>query len=195
MLLYSHNTFLFLQNDTLLDFQDSIHAERFASLRSIHLHWQYDETCATSIGRSSTRKNWSKTLSLFSTSTIPQLDHIVVYIQGTLYLEQSYRQILSDIKHLRSSADAPPPSIFVLRLPPIYRNLDWWRVKALMSDPSLPFRIVGPGTGIWLEMRADGDHGWRHGVAYLPPDGGSDASDGFVMRRYTVWIPSPWRLT
>jgi hypothetical protein len=133
-------------------------------------------------------------LSLLSTSMVPQLDHISIFIQGLLRLEQSYRQILSDVKHFRPPKDSPPPRVFVVRLPCQHDDLKYSTTRALLLDSTLPCRTVGPDY-LWKEMKAIVSHGWKHGVIYLPADGGSDGSAGYVMRRYTVWIPSPWKLT
>ena len=199
-LLYSSGTFIFLQNKGLWDLKSIILPERFALIRSVHVHGQFHE-----LGGSSGAWAWTEdmfSLDLFSlTEThMPQLRCVSIFVQGPLRLKQTYRSILSTVAGLIAFTGRPL-DLFVLRIPnPLPTPPDWtFSIRGLedmikAAEPA--FSVVRPA-GI-TEESADVDVGvevgWRGGTLFLPTGQGA-SNPGIMMRRYVVWTPLPCGLT
>lgn len=195
-LLYSRNTFIFLQNSTLSDFQRNVLPERLASIRSVHIHWQFRETMASS---GAVGFGWSYLYIALSALSKSQLDHISIFLQGPLYMGDTYKQTMSLVETL-GVGRLRPPKLFVVRFPqinsdPFFGNIFSHEVDTLLAAPGLPFEIVQPCRTIFMEpadLDVGVDAGWRHGVIFLPSDNTEDCTSSFTTRSYIVWTPMPF---
>jgi hypothetical protein len=195
--LYSHNTFLFLQNAILLHFHVAILPQRFAAIRSIHVHFQFRDTIFE-------KRRWEWHIDgfgevLYVVKWMGSLDHVSIFVQGPIYRDTTFRTILAHMEGMLPHLHMSPPSLYVLRLPhaiPNSPNESFFdrKVEEMLNNTELPFQIVRHSTGSpdWPADSDTGiDCGWRQGVLFLPPTEPSDRTSTFVMRRYTVWTPMP----
>lgn len=197
-LLYSRNTFIFLQNSTLSDFHRNVLPERLACIRSVHIHWQFRETMAS---RSTMGFGCEYLYVALSALSKSNLDHISIFLQGPLYLGETYKQTISLVETLVASR-LRPPKLFVVRFPqinsdPFFGNIFSQEVDTLLATSELPFEIVQPSRTIFVEpedLEVGVDAGWRYGVIFLPSDGTDNCTSGFTMRSYMVWTPMPFGL-
>jgi hypothetical protein len=193
--LYSHNTFIFLQNRTLQDLHETILEEQFESLRSVHFHWQFRED-----GYSQSRGSWNEdylamSLWLLESQVIPRLEQISTFFQGPLNLASTYIMVVSEVSLIRSSS-AVPPKLFVLRLPyPMLLNnhLDVHNdsIDNLLVNPHLPFQVVRPkriSQGVSADVDVGVDVGWRYGTLFCPFE---DDISKVIMKNCVVWTPLP----
>jgi hypothetical protein len=197
--LYSHNTFIFLQNTTLGDFRSLILDERFACIRSVHLHWQFREN-----GYNRSQAHWqedvfSMMLWQLNSHQLPRLDHLSIFIQGPLNRKTTYEQVIREVRDLYASYSSSPPNLFVLRLPHpnlFHNELDMHSdgIDEMLGDPSIPFQVIRPtqpSQGVLADTDVGVDVGWRCGVMFLPSKAASGESADFVTRSYIVWTPLP----
>jgi hypothetical protein len=198
--LYSSNTFVFLQNQTLADFHYIVAPEQLASIRSIHYHWQFREPEYAKSRYPFDQDSLGMNLWLLNPTYMPQLDHLSIFIQGPLNLRETYRVVLSQISNLYAETASPPPKSFTVRFPhPQLLNtpsdMHSQGLDKLLADPSIPFKIVRP-TKSCQGTLADGldvgvDVGWRYGVLSLPTEAGDEENQEAYMKNYLVWTPVP----
>lgn len=194
-LLYSCNYFVFLQNLSFDSFRLAIPSEMFASLRSIHLHWQFSELLER-------RADWQWSeaafnYELFELRKISRLDHLSVFVQGPLCKRVTYERILEDMTEVCHSRR---PKFAVIRLPYPHpcisveiRENGFWD----LVDSGRPFRVVMPPQAPPTQPAVElGDHdmgqdaGWRVGVIFMPADR-LDGSSEIIRRGYALWTPLP----
>jgi hypothetical protein len=198
-LLYSSNTFIFLQNRGLCDLKSIILPERFKLLRSIHVHWQFREL-GTFGAWAWTEDVFGADLALLHESHMPQLRCISIFVQGPLHLKQTYKSILSTVTTCIASIDRTL-DLFVLRVPnplptPPYWTFSTSNLGNMIIAHSPAFSVVRPS--VTAEEVADVDVGvdvgWRCGTLFLSTSEGVPYP-GNMMRRYVVWTPLPRGLT
>ncbi|KAF2649622.1 hypothetical protein K491DRAFT_762286 [Lophiostoma macrostomum CBS 122681] len=162
-LLYSKNTFVLLQNNTLLDLCYTILPHRFLSIRSVHIHWQFREVK----GRVLLGGVGELGKSLQPLYRLPNLENLSIFLQGPLADQLSY-YLLSDIfRYFHEKTDKS----FAARVPwPIpLAGRDWEvdNVSWLVEKWAKEMHIVQPPCRNEVE-RADRDTGfdtgWRVGT-------------------------------
>lgn len=195
-LLYSHNTFIFLQNDTLAVFSSSISSKCYACIKSVHLHWQFREYPTSHARAPWNEDSFGMTVQLLAAQHMPQLDHLSIFLQGPLNRRDTCQTIIWHICNLQSESTSQQLKFFVVRFPYFWTSWDnvQYRhedMEDLLTEPSLPFRIARPtGTsqGTLADLDTGVDVGWRYGVLFLPSGDGSSES---TTRDYLVWTPLP----
>ncbi|KAF2687316.1 hypothetical protein K458DRAFT_469179, partial [Lentithecium fluviatile CBS 122367] len=191
-LLYSHNTFMFLQKGGLSGFLEVVLPERLDAIRSIHFHQFLHEK--ESFPRMPAFLTEGFNMDLHKTWYMPNLVHLSIFVQGPLDIGRVYCIVLDPIEEAHARMASPQPPLCVVRLP----HSDTSRVPNVISDvdqviqnSKWQFHIVRPSTDFPGDL-ADEDIGadivWRCGVIYLPS---GDGSTGFVARSYLVWTPMP----
>jgi hypothetical protein len=198
-LLYTHNTFLFLQNRGPWHFSTTILPQRFTALRSVHLHL---------LIRNVSSFHWNQTIwrieefdeLLDGLPNMPHLEHVSLFVEGNVGGYKTLEWVLRYVDEVYEKMVSKPRT-FVLRLPrPAYRyweplqdyRLDLEREQdEMIYGPRRKYRIVQPPRVPGRDMTdtmLGPDLGWRQGVVFLPP--GSGSSDAMV-RSYVVWTPLP----
>ncbi|KAF2176474.1 hypothetical protein K469DRAFT_489428, partial [Zopfia rhizophila CBS 207.26] len=196
-LLYTGNTFVCLQNETLHEFQRSTQPHRFALIRSLHLHFQFREL---QYGREGFPAPWDDDTFLTINWTIrhymQQLRYLSIFLQGPLMVHIPYKNILNDLK---GTQRAVSPEFFVVRFPrpaadPLaqYMNFDHLGpITRMLDDPNLRFHICQPPLQPgqpphdMADLDTGEDAGWRVGAIFSPKDGG----EGYETTSYTIFIP------
>jgi hypothetical protein len=198
-LLYSSNTFIFLQNNGLQDLQSIILPERFKLIRSVHLHWQFREVIPSPGKCPWTQDIFDWDMRLLHEEHMPQLKRVSIFVQGPLHLQQTYRSIL-DTLQVRIASPNRPLEMLVLRVPNGVPSSHWtFSVQEMenMIDAMSPvFSVVKPAETAAEPVDADvgADVGWRCGTLFLSMGDGA-SGQVFRMRRYVVWTPLPRGLT
>ncbi len=211
-MLYSQNTFLFLQNDTFLDFSKSILPERLNSIRSMHIHfqlrelgpwrgaWGFNEVNLQSVVNvllpPALGGSHPKSSSPLLPGCCPRLEHLSVFIQGPLWLGTTVEALIEQLTLVAVTRGSSLKS-FIVRLPR-HMNDAWFGnqwggdIDQMVANPDLLFKIVRPEFTIGrLEDQDTGlDVGWRMGEVLFPKKE-PDSEDEFEVRRYTVWTPTP----
>ena len=195
-LLYSHNTFLFLQNDTLPDFGKIVLSKRLDSIRSMHIHFQFREIGPWKARYGFNEDNLQYVTALLGVGQCKNVEHLSVFIQGPIWLGNTYESLLEQLRCIQLLR-ANSFKSFVVRLPkqmsdPIFGSHFGVDIDNMVANPSLPFQIIRPENAIGrLEDQDVGlDVGYRQGEVFLPRNKG-DGPPGFDVRRYTVWTPMP----
>ncbi|KAH7382363.1 hypothetical protein DE146DRAFT_225247 [Phaeosphaeria sp. MPI-PUGE-AT-0046c] len=198
-LLYSSNTFIFLQNNGLRDFQGAILAERFRLIRSVHVHWQFRELSPIPGKWPWTDDIFSYDLRFLHEEFMPQLNCVSIFVQGPLHLGQTYKRILDIIK-CRVVCPNRRLDHFVVRVPNAMSPSPWTlsiqELENLITVEDLEFSVVKPAETAAEAGDADvgADVGWRCGTMFLPMEDES-LGRGKNMKRYIVWTQLPRGLT
>ncbi|KAH7068998.1 hypothetical protein BKA63DRAFT_520423 [Paraphoma chrysanthemicola] len=93
--IYSYNKFLFLQNQIIRDVASTVENPNLAQLRSVHFHWQFRDMGIAGVNQPWSRHSSINTLYLLGCKQMPQLDHVSIFIQGSLIARWIYQQIAS----------------------------------------------------------------------------------------------------
>ena len=202
--LYSGNTFLFVQNQSLRDFHDAILPGRFQSIRSVHIHWNYQEG---KFGNSADSLEggdiFPGNLSLLRDN--PRLDAVSILVTGPTFLKETHEKIIIELAKVQKSWVSPSPKSFVLRLPyqSKAQSVSKDELDQMPMKPAPPFQLVSPMHalyGVELDVPEDFDYGWRYGVQFLPPDESISETENYSMKSYLIWVDRPqkkkgrWRI-
>jgi hypothetical protein len=190
---------MFLQNGGLWDLKSIVLPERFALLRSVHVHWQFRELRASPGAWVWTEDMFSLDLSLLHESHMPQLRCVSIFVQGPLRLKQTYRSIFNNVS-IRIASINRPLYLFVLRIPnPMptpHGTFSIGDLEDVINANSPEFSVVTPSRIVeqGVDVDVGVDVGWRCGTLFFPASGrASDPSN--MMRRYVVRTPLPRGLT
>ncbi len=194
-MLYSGNTFLFLQNSTLRDLHDSIPPKRFQSIRSFNIQWHcYQEVVGRLPESIHGGEDFPEPLALLRNN--PQLNTVSIFLQGPFYSKELHEKLISDLAKVQESWISPPPKLFVLRLPceSGEQFLSQDELDQMPAKPIPPFQLVDrkyAQIGEQLDAAGGLDYGWRFGVQYLPCDKPVNEAPAQSMRTYFIWTDVP----
>ncbi|KAF2019506.1 hypothetical protein BU24DRAFT_121352 [Aaosphaeria arxii CBS 175.79] len=210
-MLYSHNTFLFIQNATFIALRDTILPERLKALRFVHLHWQRQLFCNSISSRSYPSVSWNSDpsdllfeKSIWDIGQLPNLVHVSIFVQGgSRSNDKAWWQVeLKDsCKYIIKNCSESLKGL-VLRPPWAFGRIEEYFVREVNASQ---FHVARPvadgdrGREEFPDAGIDIDVGWRQGVfSYLlSRSEKTDSSNSTVdlgTVGYTVWTPIPSRL-
>ncbi|KAF4632502.1 hypothetical protein G7Y89_g5629 [Cudoniella acicularis] len=171
-ILYTKNTFLLYQNDTLFDLKNTTLPFRFSSIRSLKLHWQFrnQETFERDISGTLSRhvstpwdvQTWKSACTILS--QLPALENLSVNIQGPFLFSQNVDDMLEELRVVNNVKGE-----FRVKAP-------WSRIVHLARDDGMDWRLEHKGFPFRVRrpevVFPDLDEGvWLFGEDALGPSG------------------------
>jgi hypothetical protein len=147
-ILYTSNTFSIWQNDTLFDLQSTILPERFSSIKSLRLHWQFRisqtfqrNACGDleiKVDPPWDVETWVRACKILQ--NMPALRELRVIVQGPFLLNSDVVDMLKPLKEVRVDGSfevrVPWPSVIIRT-----KNDS---VDRRFEDRGFPFRVFRP---------------------------------------------------
>jgi len=191
-LLYSGNTFVFLQNNGPRDLKARVLPHRFSAIRSVHIHYQVLELAYASTHYNGHRADRKRIRDLlWSLNTMQPIENLSIFIQGPVQRAWMCKSIFYDIG----------PYYYCLETGSLTVRMPW----PVLDDNSngseaegfseafaeSPIRVLFPPR----KMNAEGadldmgyDFGWRVGAMFLPS---LDEPGEIEITSYAVFTPLP----
>ena len=189
--LYTHNTFIFLQNNTLYDFYHAIPAKHSALIRSIHIHWLIRQV---NLDYAIPKNVWHQgafvwTIYVLCQKRTPGLEHLSIFFQGPLRDKFIYHNIIHDLEIVGEMRDLQS---FVVRMPhampaPYPSHGYDYTVDERLAGSQLPFQLIRPHGDV-ADQDVGIDVGWRFGSC--PVTATTNKAETALLQ-YLVWTPMP----